>query len=89
MYSVGNSFAYFSYKKSRLDLFVECAFDNFELLFFRKSVEVYGISRNSYREHRVFFGMLVSVHKSFAIENVYVKMLSALRKISVEYAYKI
>ena len=63
---------------------MECALYNLELLFTAEAVEVHCISRYSYRERRIFFGMLHSVFKHLAVHYVDVEMVRALSKISVK-----
>ena len=57
---------------------------DFSLLLARELVEVDCISGNANREVRICLGVFVSLHQCFAVEDIYVDMVSHFGKISVE-----
>ena len=66
MRPVGRIFKYL------LHALVNGAVYNLVLLFARKLIEINGITGNSYRKLRIFFGVSLRVQKGFAAEYVYV-----------------
>ena len=73
----------------RSETFVYGTVNDVVLLLFRELVEIHRITGNSYRELGIFFGVSLSVEKSFAIEYVDVEMMSAVGYVSVEHIYEI
>ena len=73
----------FSILKSR----VNRSRNNVVLLFAGEFVEVYRIARNAYRELGIFFGVSLRVEQSFAVENVYVQVIAAVRNVCVKQVY--
>lgn len=59
-------------RKFFLEAFVERARYNVKLLGFCQLYEVYGVSRNAYRELRIFFGVVHGVLQDFALQDVYI-----------------
>ena len=59
------------------------------LLFLGELVEVNRIARYPDCKLRVLFGMSLRVEKRFAVEYVYVEMMSAVCHIGIEHIYKI
>ena len=58
--------------------------DNLILLFFCQLMEIYRISGYSHGKLWVFFRMLLRVQQRFAVQNVYVQMMSAFFRIAVK-----
>ena len=54
------------------------------LLFAREFMEIDCIARNADREIRICLGIFVSLHESFAVEDVYVDMVRHFSEISVK-----
>lgn len=64
-------------------------FQHFELVRLAEFMEVYGVARNSYRDVGVEFGVFHSLYEFFAVDNVYVKVMRALREVTVEHVYEV
>lgn len=62
---------------------VNGAGNHFVLLFFGEFIEVDGVARYANGELRIFFGMFLRVQQRFAVEYVYVQMMSAVRHVRV------
>ena len=60
-----------------------------KLLFSGQFDKIDGIARYSYSKLGIQFRMFHSVFKSFFVQNVYVNMMSALVKISVQKSCKV
>ena len=72
-----------------LHSFVDGAGDYFVLLFFAELVEVDRVSAYTDCKLRIFFGVFLRVEKHFAVEYVYVKMISARMDVSVYHRRKV
>ena len=68
---------------------VEGSGDNVSLLLGSKLNEVYCVSGNTDGELRIVLGMLLCIEKSISVENVNVKMVSALGSVTIEKIYKV
>jgi hypothetical protein len=68
---------------------VESTRDNVCLLLGSKLNEVYCISGYADSELGIILGMLLSIEKSFSVENVYIKMVTTLGSITIEKIHKV
>ena len=63
--------------------------DYFVLLFFAELVEIDRVSAYTDCKLRIFFGVFLRVEKHFAVEYVYVKMISARMNVTVYHRRKV
>ncbi len=69
-------------------MFMEGAFNDFQLLLTRKA-EIDGIAGNTYGQCRILFGMSHGIRQYPAVHHVDIQVMSALGEITVQYGYKI
>ena len=70
-------------------VFMEGAFNDFQLLLTRKAAEIDGIAGNTYGQCRILFGMSHGIRQYPAVHHVDIQVMSALGEITVQYGYKI
>lgn len=70
-------------------VFMEGAFNDFQLLLTRKAAEIDGIAGNTYGQCRILFGMSHGIRQNPAVHHVDIQVMSALGEITVQYGYKI
>ena len=68
---------------------MECSCDNFVLLFLCKLYKVNRIARNTDSKLRIKLRVLLGVKEKFSVKHVYVEVVTAFVRISVEQSHKV
>ena len=70
-------------RKFLIEFFVESPADDFFLLFFRKFNKIHRISRNSYRELRIFPRFLHRIFQNLSIQNIHIDVMPTFFEIAI------